>query len=122
MTEVKYDIGNGHEISVEYDEHNITKITRECFEALIEKQISKEHDAEIKGQVRSEVIEEVFGKIEERLNDSTTVTFDLPVEDVLGDDVDMDDFLMLAEEIVQEYKNLIFSKLKQAKKQLKEQK
>ena len=41
MTEVKYDIGNGHEISVEYDEHNITKITRECFEALIEKQIPK---------------------------------------------------------------------------------
>ena len=70
-------------------------------------------------QIRAEVIEEVFGKIEERLNDSTTVTFDLPVEDVLGEDVDMDDFLMLAEEIVQEYKNLIFSKLRQAKEQLK---
>lgn len=41
MTEVKYNIGNGHEISVEYDEHNITKITKECLELLIEKQIPK---------------------------------------------------------------------------------
>lgn len=41
MTEVKYDLGNGQEISVEYDEHNITKITRELFESLIEKQIPK---------------------------------------------------------------------------------
>lgn len=82
----------------------------ECFELDLEG-----HDK----QIRAEVIEEVFGKIEERLNDSTTVTFDLPVEDVLGEDVDMDDFLMLAEEIVQEYKNLIFSKLRQAKEQLK---
>ena len=37
MTEVKYDLGNGHEISVEYDEHNQAKITRECFEFLIKK-------------------------------------------------------------------------------------
>ena len=42
MTEqIKYNIGNGQEISVEYDEHNITKITRECLEMLIEKQIPK---------------------------------------------------------------------------------
>lgn len=39
MTEVKYNIGNGHEISVEYDDDGIMEITRECFEALIEKQI-----------------------------------------------------------------------------------
>ncbi len=40
MTEqIKYNIGNGHEISVEYDEYNITKITKECFEMLIEKEI-----------------------------------------------------------------------------------
>lgn len=41
MTEHKYNIGNGQEISVEYDEHNIAKITKECFEALIEKRIPK---------------------------------------------------------------------------------
>ena len=41
MTEVKYDLGKGQEISVEYDENGIAKITRECFEALIEKQIPK---------------------------------------------------------------------------------
>lgn len=41
MTEQKYNIGNGHEISVKYDEHNITKITKECLEILIEKQIPK---------------------------------------------------------------------------------
>lgn len=70
-------------------------------------------------EIRADVIEEVFRKIEERLNDNTTVTFDLPVEDVLGEDVDMDDFIMLAEKIVEEYKKLIFNKLKQAKKQLK---
>ena len=40
MTEVKYNIGNGRKISVEYDEHNITKITKECFEMLIEKKIN----------------------------------------------------------------------------------
>lgn len=40
MTEVKYDIG-GKVIIAEYDENGIMKITRECFEALIEKQIPK---------------------------------------------------------------------------------
>lgn len=39
MTEVKYDLGNGYGILVNYDEYGITKITRECFESLIEKQI-----------------------------------------------------------------------------------
>lgn len=72
--------------------------------------------------IRSEVIEECFKKIEQRLNDDTEVSFDLPVEEVLGENIDMDDFLMLAERIVQEYKRLIFSKLREAKYQLKEQK
>lgn len=40
MTEVKYNLGDG-EIIAEYDENGIAKITRECFEALIEKQIPK---------------------------------------------------------------------------------
>ena len=41
MAEVKYNLGNGQEISVEYDEYDQVKITRECFEMLIEKQIPK---------------------------------------------------------------------------------
>lgn len=40
MTEVKYNLGDG-EIIVEYDGYGIATITRECFEALIEKQIPK---------------------------------------------------------------------------------
>lgn len=41
MTDVKYDIGGGKEIIAEYDENGFMEITRECFEALIEKQIPK---------------------------------------------------------------------------------
>lgn len=41
MTEVKYDIGGGKEIIAEYGESGFMEITRECFEALIEKQIPK---------------------------------------------------------------------------------
>lgn len=86
------------------------------------KRMVAEHDVEHDAKVRAEAIDECFNKIEQRLNDDTEISFDLPVEEVLGNDVDMDDFLMLAEEIVQKYKGLIFSKLKEAKHQLKEQK
>lgn len=47
MTEVKYDMGNGYEMSVEYDDYGITKITRELFESLIEKQIPKKPNIDI---------------------------------------------------------------------------
>ena len=40
MTEVKYNLGDG-EIIAEYDEYGIAKITRECFEEYIKKQIPK---------------------------------------------------------------------------------
>lgn len=78
----------------------------------------KEHDA----KVRADAIDECFKKIEQNLHDNTEISLNLPVEEVLGDDVDVDGFLMLAEVIVQKYKGLIFSKLKKAKHQLKEQK
>ena len=71
------------------------------------------HDEKVRADERAKV----FKIIEERLNDDTTITFDLPVEEILGDDIDMDDFLMLAEEIVQQYKSLIFSKLREANEQ-----
>lgn len=41
MTEVKYNIDDGKEIIVEYDENGVMEITRECLEMLIEKQIPK---------------------------------------------------------------------------------
>ena len=115
-------ISNGREFEVPNDYfRSLHALRSECNSYTLAEERYTELLAGHDKQIRTEVIEEVFGKIEERLNDSTTITFDLPVEEVLGEDVDIDDFIMLAEEIVQEYKNLIFSKLKQAKKQLKEQ-
>lgn len=70
---------------------------------------------------RVEAIDECFNKIEQRLNDDTEISVNIPIEEVLGDDVDVNGFLMLAEAIVQKYKGLIFNKLKEAKHQLKEQ-
>ena len=58
MTEVKYDLGNRHEISVWYDEHNQAKITRECFEALIEKADFKEHDKQLLEDLNEFLVEE----------------------------------------------------------------
>lgn len=112
-----------------------------CYE--VAKNLLKEHDKQIRADAerdfqnsdywndylakviadaKADAIEECFLKIEERFNDDTTVSFDLPIEEILGEDVDVDDFCMLAEEIVQQYKSLIFQKLREAKKQLKEQK
>lgn len=55
MTEqIKYNIGNGHEISVEYDENNSTKITRECLEMLIKKEIPKRVFANSKREFTNE--------------------------------------------------------------------
>lgn len=89
----------------------------ECCLKCAEKQLKDYED-----EIRAAAIDECFKKIEQRLNDDTEISFDLPVEEVLGDDVDVNGFLMLAEEIVQKYKGLIFSKLKEAKHQLKEEK
>lgn len=71
-------------------------------------------------EIRADERAKVFKIIEERLNDDTTITFDLPIEEKLGEDIDVYDFLMLAEEIVQQYKSLIFSKLREAKEQSNE--
>lgn len=56
MTEVKYDIGNGYEMSVEYDEYGNTKITRELFESLIEKQIQKAPNYSGNGYYNGEMV------------------------------------------------------------------
>lgn len=40
------------------------------------------------------------------------ITFDLPVEEVLGEDVDIDDFTMLVQDVIQAYKNMVIGTIK----------
>lgn len=40
------------------------------------------------------------------------ITFDLPVEEILGEDVDIDDFTILVQGAIQAYKNLIIGTIK----------
>ena len=39
-------------------------------------------------------------------NKNVQITFDLPVEEVLGEDVDLDDFAMLVQDAIQAYKKM----------------
>ena len=46
----------------------------------------------------------------EKLNDTgVEITFDLPVEEILGEDVDIDDFAMLVQDAIQAYRKMIIS-------------
>ena len=40
------------------------------------------------------------------------ITFDLPVEEVLGEDVDLDDFAMLMQDAIQAYKKMVIDTIK----------
>ena len=40
------------------------------------------------------------------------ITFDLPVEEVLGEDVDLDDFAMLVQDAIQAYKKMVIDSIK----------
>ena len=40
-------------------------------------------------------------------NKNIQITFDLPVEEVLGKDVDLDDFAMLIQDAIQSYKKMV---------------
>ena len=40
-------------------------------------------------------------------NKNIQITFDLPVEEVLGEDVDLDDFAMLVQDAIQVYKKIV---------------
>ena len=40
------------------------------------------------------------------------ITFDLPVEELLGEDVDIDDFTMLVQDAVQAYKKMVIDTIK----------
>lgn len=49
----------------------------------------------------------------EKFNDTgIQITFDLPVEEILGEDVDIDDFTMLVQDAIQAYKNLVIGTIK----------
>lgn len=45
-------------------------------------------------------------------NKNVQITFDLPVEEVLGEDVDLDDFAMLVQDAVQAYKKMAIDTIK----------
>ena len=46
-------------------------------------------------------------------NKNIQITFDLPVEEVLGEDVDLDDFAMLVQDAIQSYKKLVIDTIKE---------
>ena len=46
-------------------------------------------------------------------NKNIQITFDLPVEEVLGEDVDLDDFAMLVRDAIQSYKKLVIDTIKE---------
>ena len=45
-------------------------------------------------------------------NKNIQITFDLPVEEVLGEDVDLDDFAMLIQDAIQSYKKMVIDTIK----------
>ena len=45
-------------------------------------------------------------------NKNMQITFDLPVEEVLGEDVDLDDFAMLVQDAIQAYKKMVIDTIK----------
>lgn len=45
-------------------------------------------------------------------NKNVQITYDLPVEEVLGEDVDLDDFAMLVQDAIQAYKKMVIDTIK----------
>ena len=45
-------------------------------------------------------------------NKNIQITFDLPVEEVLGEDVDLDNFAMLIQDAIQSYKKMVIDTIK----------
>ena len=45
-------------------------------------------------------------------NKNVQITFDLPVEEVLGEDVDLDNFAMLMQDAIQVYKKMVIDTIK----------
>jgi hypothetical protein len=50
----------------------------------------------------------------QKFNDTgIQITFDLPVEEILGEDVDIEDFTMLVQDAIQAYKNMVIGTIKE---------
>lgn len=50
----------------------------------------------------------------QKFNDTgIQITFDLPVEEILGEDVDIDDFAMLVQDAIQVYKEMVIGTIKE---------
>ena len=45
-------------------------------------------------------------------NKNIQIIYDLPVEEVLGEDVDLDDFAMLVQDAIQAYKKMVIDTIK----------
>ena len=48
-------------------------------------------------------------------NKNVQITFDLPVEEVLGEDVDLDDFSMLVQDAIQVYKKMVIDTIENSR-------
>lgn len=65
-------------------------------------------------QGRADTIDEVKEKLN---NTGAEITFNLPVEEILGEDIDLDDFAMLVQDAVQVYRKMVLGVLEQLKEQ-----
>ena len=49
----------------------------------------------------------------QKFNDTgIQITFDLPVEEILGADIDIDDFTMLVQDVIQSYRKMVIGTIK----------
>lgn len=109
MTEYVYKLENGKIISAYADEKGNMTITKEALEIMV----NSWNDAYQQG--RADTIEEV----KEKLNvTGAEITFELPVEEILGEDIDLDDFAMLVQDAVQVYRKMVLAVLEQLKEQI----
>ena len=61
----------------------------------------------------SKAIDDILHK----LNDTgVEITFDLPVEEILGEDVDLDDFSTLLQDAIKSYRKMVISVIEQSRK------
>lgn len=61
---------------------------------------------------------DAIDEVKEKLNNAEDeITFNLPVEEILGADIDLDDFVMLVQDAVQVYRKMVLGVLEQLKEQ-----
>lgn len=67
---------------------------------------------EVEKMAKAEAIDDAIKVLNSK---SVQIIFDLPVEEVLGEDVDLDDFAMLMQDAIQVYRKMVFGTLEQLK-------